>query len=177
MTTQQIRTTTCGTTRTASAPPLLPAHAGRPRVLVAEDDDDFRMLLRDELGRDGLEVVDCASAPEATRRREWIDAMAGNPWSLDVVVTDVYLGESDGLSLLQGVAEAGLDVPVVLISAFGDLTARARAGELGAAAFIDKPLEMGMLRNLVDQLACERRRRVRERAQVARQRARRRPDG
>ena len=177
MTTQQVRMTRVETLRTGSAPPLLTAHAGRPRILVAEDDDEFRSLLRDELCRDGLEVVDCASAPEATRRREWIDAMAGNPWSLDVVVTDVYLGESDGLSLLQDVAEAGLDVPVVLISAFGDLTARARAGALGAAAFLDKPLEMGLLRNLVDQLACERRRRVRERAQEARARARRRPDG
>lgn len=175
MATQQDRPKTFEETRTANAPALLPAHAGRPRVLVAEDDDELRVLLRDELCRDGLEVVDCASAHEAFRRREWIDAMAGNPWSLDVVVTDVYLGEIDGLSLLRGIAEAGLDVPVVLISAFGDTTARARAGELGAAAFLDKPLEMEALRALVDQLAWERQGRVRAREQSARPRAHRRP--
>jgi len=177
MTMQQGETTAFEIPWKGSGPALLPAYVGRSRVLVAEDDDDLRGLLRDELCRDGLEVVDCASAREAVRRREWVDAMAGNPWSLDVVVTDVYLGEIDGLSLLQGVAEAGLDVPVVLISAFGDTMARARAGELGAAAFIDKPLEMRMLRNLVDQLARERQRRVRARAQGPRQREHRQPSG
>jgi DNA-binding NtrC family response regulator len=177
MTTQQVRSTAVEIPWTGSGPALLPAYAGRPRVLVAEDDDEFRVLLRDELSREGFEVVDCANAHEAVRRCDWMDAMAGNPWSLDVVVTDVYLGEINGLALLQRVAEAGVDVPVVLISAFGDTGARARAGELGAAAFLDKPLEIGTLRSLVDQLARERQRRVRARAQLARPRVRRRPDG
>jgi two-component system response regulator PilR (NtrC family) len=173
---QHVRSTALGIPWTGSegGPALLPAYAGRPRILVAEDDDDFRGLLRDELSREGLEVADCASAREVVGRRDWIDAMAGNPWSLDVVVTDVYLGESSGLALLQRVAEAGVDVPVVLISAFGDTRARARAGELGAAAFMDKPLEIEMLRSLVDQLARERQRRVRARGEGARPRKRRR---
>jgi DNA-binding NtrC family response regulator len=141
-------------------PALLPAHAGRPRVLVAEDDDDLRLLLCDELRREGLDVVGCASGREAIRQREWIHAMGGDPWSLDVVVTDLRLGEIDGLALLRHVAEAGVDLPVVLISAFACLRTRARAGALGAAAFLDKPVAMETLRRLVHLLARERRRRV-----------------
>ena len=122
-------------------------------------------------------MIGCASAREVIRRREWIQAMAGDPWSLDVLVTDLCLGEIDGLALLQRVAEAGVDVQVVLISAFGNLRDRARAGELGAAAFLDKPVAMETLRGLVEQLAWERQRRVRENAHVARPRAWRGPDG
>lgn len=149
-------------------PRLLAPWVSRPRVLVAEDDDVFQALLRDELGRAGLEVVSCTSASEAVRQREWIDAMAGDPWSLDVVVTDLRLGEIDGLALLQRVAEAGVDVPVVMISGFGDVGARLRAGRLGAAAFLDKPVAMDRLRSLVHKLARERQRRVRAKPQGVR---------
>lgn len=150
---------------------LLPAHAGRPRVLVVEDDDDLRLLLHDELRRGGLDVVGCASGCGAVRQREWIHAMVGDLWSLDVVVTDLRIGEIDGLALLQRVAEAGADLPVVLISAFGDLEARTRAGALGAAAFLDKPVAMETLQRLVYQLARERQRRVRRSAHAPRPRS------
>jgi DNA-binding NtrC family response regulator len=149
---------------TANAPVLLGSRGLRPRVLVAEDDDDLRSLLCDELRREGLEVIGCGSAREAARQGEWIGAMAGNPWSLDVVVTDLCLGEIDGLALLQRVAHVGVDVPVVLISAFGDVGARARASEFGAAAFLDKPVEMDRLRSLVRHLARDRQQRQRVRA-------------
>lgn len=142
------------------------------RVLVAEDDDDLRALICDELRREGFEVGCCGTAREAVRHREWIHAMAGDPWSLDVVVTDLRLGEIDGLALLQRVSEAGVDVPVVVISAFGDLRARMRAADLGAAAFVDKPVEMQTLRSLVHKLALERRRRVLARERAARPRRR-----
>lgn len=158
-------------------PALLPAHAGRPRVLVAEDDDDLRVLLLDELSREGLDVVGCASAREAVRQREWIHAMVGDPWSLDVVVTDLRLGEIDGLALLQRVAEVGVDLPVVLISAYADAKARSRASALGAAAFLDKPVAMETFRSLVHQLARERRRRIRGSAYVLRPHSRRRSEG
>ncbi len=133
----------------------------RSRVLVAEDDEDLRTLIADELRRDGFEVLECADAREAVRRREWTQAMAGDPWSLDLVVTDLRLGDVDGLALLQRIADAGLDIPVVLVSAFGDVSSRLRAETLGAAAFLDKPLAMRALRQLLRQLAWERRRRVR----------------
>lgn len=149
---------------------VLASQSSRPRVLVAEEDDDLRALVRDELDREGLEVVGCASAREVVRRSEWIHAMAGDPWSLDVVVADMRLGEIDGLALLQRVAEAGVDVPFVLISASGDVRVRARASELGAAAFLEKPPQMERLRGLVHQLARERQRRIRTSVQGARPR-------
>jgi len=158
-------------------PALLPAHAGRPRVLVVEDDDDFRVLLVDELCRKGLDVISCASADETVRQREWIYAIVGDPWSLDVIVTDLRLGEIDGLALLQQVAEAGVDIPVVLISAYADLNTRMRASALGAAAFLDKPVSMETLRRLIDQLARARQQRVRESAYLPRPQPRRRSDG
>ena len=158
-------------------PALLPAHAGRPRVLVAEDDDDLRLLLCDELRLEGLDAVGCASGREALRQHEWIHAVAGDPWSLDVVVTDLRLGEIDGLALLRRVAEAGVDLPVVLISAFADVKARVRAAALGAAAFLDKPVAMETLRALVHQLARERQRRVRGNAHASRPRRWRQLDG
>ena len=94
-----------------------------------------------------------------------------------MVVTDLRLGEIDGLALLQRVTESGADLPVVLISAYADVKARLRASALGAAAFLDKPVMMEMFRSLVHQLARERRRRIRGSAYVLRPHSRRRPEG
>jgi DNA-binding NtrC family response regulator len=149
--------------RARRSPSLGGAGGRRPCVLVAEDDDDLRELLCEELRREGNEVVGCASVREAVRRIEWILALAGDPWALDVVVTDLRLGDIDGLALLARIHEAGVDVPVVLMSGFGDWRIRARAGRLGAAGFLDKPLEAQTLRRLVAQLAQERQRRLRRR--------------
>jgi len=138
---------------TALSPPF--------RVLLVEDDGDLRRLIAAELKRDRFEVLDCGNAREAVRQPVWSPAMSGDPWSIDVVLTDLRLGDIDGMALLQRIADAGVDVPVVLISGFGGPSVRARAARLGAAAFLDKPVAMPALLRLVRQLARERRRRVR----------------
>jgi DNA-binding NtrC family response regulator len=157
-----------------SGPQPLASRVPRSRVLVVEDDKDLRTLIADELRRDRFEVLACADGHEAVQRREWTQAIAGDPWSLDVVVADLYLGDVNGLTLLQRIADSNADIPVVLVSAFGDVSSRLRAEKLGAAAFLDKPLAMLVLRRLLRQLAWERRRRIRTRSyRTRRQRTRR----
>lgn len=72
----------------------------------------------------------------------------------DAIITDVRMPFLTGLELLQKVRERGWGTPVVIMSAFGDKELEQRATALGAAAFLDKPIDtdalLQILRTVVD---------------------------
>lgn len=149
-------------------PAQLPAQPDGPLVLVAENDEGERLGLRGKPRAGGPRVVSCACVREAVRMREWVGAMVGEPYSLDVVTTDLRLGETDGLVFLELAAREGPELPVVVMSDFAGVRARVRASAAGVAVFLDKPASIATLLRLVRQLAQERRRRVRETANAPR---------
>jgi FixJ family two-component response regulator len=69
----------------------------------------------------------------------------------DVIISDVRMPGLTGMQLLEKVRERGWSTPVVLISAFGDDISRSRADTLGAAAFLDKPIDVGRLQQVIDE--------------------------
>lgn len=117
------------------------AMAARPRVLLAEDDDELRPVLETALTRAGFEV---SAVPDGS---ELLDRIAlcllGDRWEPmpDVIVTDVRLPAFNGLSLMEGLREEGFRVPVVVITAFGDQMLRDRVENMGRATYLDKPFE------------------------------------
>ncbi|HKA90903.1 MAG TPA: sigma-54 dependent transcriptional regulator [Haliangiales bacterium] len=101
------------------------------RVLFVDDDPDARALLAGGLGRRGYEIVPCGSAAEALER------LRGE--EVDVVLTDVKLGGMTGIELAQKVAESHPELPVVVITAFGNMEMVVEAMRAGAYDFITKP--------------------------------------
>ena len=106
----------------------------KPRILVADDDDGLRQLLRLILSREGFEVYEAASGEQALAL-----AVAVDP---TVILLDVMMPGLDGYDVcrrLKNDQRTG-DVPVVFVSAAEDVARRNDAQKLGAAACIQKPI-------------------------------------
>jgi len=100
------------------------------RVLVVDDDDAVRMLVRRALEREGLRVEE---APDAARAMHAFDSA-----SWDLVVLDVSLPDLSGLDLLRQLRIVG-DVPVIMLSGRGDEADRVAGLESGADDYVVKP--------------------------------------
>lgn len=117
------------------------AIAARPRVLLAEDDEELRIVLARALTRAGFEVIPAKDGSELLERLAL--CLLGERWEPmpDVIITDVRLPAFNGLSLIEGLREEGFRVPVVVMTAFGDASLRTRVEHLGWARYLDKPFE------------------------------------
>ena len=115
----------------------------RLRILVVDDDDGMRTFLSTILARAGYIVVTAESV------RAGSSALEGA--SADLLITDVRLGESNGLQLLARNPRA---VPAIVITGFPDSVLEAQAREFGAA-FLLKPIEPAGLLTLVAELLAE----------------------
>ena len=121
----------------------MPAPARRPRILVVEDDDALRTLLRATLDFLDAGVEEAATAAEAEAR-----AVA---WQPDVVVLDVRLPDGDGLALCRRLKEdsAGAGPAIVVLTGAHALV---EAQAAGADAFLRKPFSPLELLAVVERL-------------------------
>jgi len=119
---------------------------GRIRILVVEDDAEMRALLADVLSDEGYAVEEAPDGAEALilLRTE----------SFAAIVLDKNMPGLSGLDLLPGFRTICPEAPVILITAFGDVSAYMDAMEKGAFEFIYKPFRMEeLLRTLRRALA------------------------
>lgn len=105
-------------------------HAG-PTVLVVDDDEGTRALVRANLEREGFDVLEAANAAEGLTA---IDEEAP-----DLIFLDVMMPEMDGWEMLRRVQEKHGSIPVVMFS--GKVDAAGEAAERGASGFIGKPFD------------------------------------
>jgi CheY-like chemotaxis protein len=122
---------------------LTAARPLRARVLIADDEHRIRLALRTCLEAEGY-VVD-----EARDGREAIDAVLGS--APDVLVVDLAMPVLDGLSVLRELAtlEGAARPRVIVLTAYGSISAAELAHELGAVAFLEKPVMPESLRAAV----------------------------
>lgn len=116
------------------------------RVLVVEDTPAVLMSVRAILGAGGFDVV------EATNGRAALDLLEEQ--TFDLVVSDVWMPEMDGIALLKTLRERQIDVPVVIISGGSpqaplEMTAPL-ADTFGAHAVLYKPFESAELLEAVN---------------------------
>jgi DNA-binding response OmpR family regulator len=110
--------------------------ATKDRLLVVDDDRDARESLALALTESGYLVQVAADVQEALARLD--------SWPADLVVADVCLPGTSGISLVQALRGRGLIAPVVLITGLDrDLAAAARSQ--GAAACLHKPMNLDEL--------------------------------
>jgi two-component system chemotaxis sensor kinase CheA len=115
------------------------ARADKTRVLIADDARVMRMLVRHWLERLGYEVVEAKDGLQALSL-----ARTGN---YDIVFLDINMPGMTGLGVLESIRQdpklAGL--PVVLVTTLGHATDVERGKDLGASAYLTKPLSYGAL--------------------------------
>lgn len=105
--------------------------AARPRVLLVDDNDDIRLLLRFSLA-DDFELTEIASAAEALDRIR-------NGETFDLVITDVIQPGMNGIEFTSVLREEHPELPVVVLSAWVDKKNAKIALDAGAAAAVAKP--------------------------------------
>jgi len=128
--------------------PLSPRDvADDPFVMIAEDDEQLRSLLADTLVEDGCVVRTAADGRDLLAMLSAV-SRAEMPMP-SLIVMDVRMPRCSGIDVLTALRLAEWDVPVVIITAFGDGELHATAGTLGAAAVLDKPFDLDTLRAVV----------------------------
>jgi len=105
----------------------------KPVVMVVEDDAGLREALADTLELNGYAVRLCADAEAALRALE-----QGLP---GLLLSDVQMPGADGHALLQAVKARHPDLPVVLMTAYGQIEKAVKAMQDGAADYLPKPFE------------------------------------
>jgi len=114
-----------------------------PHVLVVDDEDDIRALIKDILSDEGYEVTNAADAAEARAARD--------EGKFDLILLDIWMPDTDGISLLREWSEHGeLDCPVVIMSGHGTVDTAVEATRLGAFDFVEKPLSIAKLLRTVE---------------------------
>jgi CheY-like chemotaxis protein len=116
------------------------------RVLLAEDDDDMRTLLAEELRGDGYEVLEAKDGTEMELRLKSVRHVPLK--APDVIVMDVRMPGHSGLEILAALRQAEWTTPVVLITGFPDPKLVASAHALQAVVF-GKPFDITALRYAV----------------------------
>jgi CheY-like chemotaxis protein len=119
-------------------------------ILVVDDEPDVESLFRQQFRRDirsGRFIMEFASsAPDALERAKSI----ADP-SLILILSDINMPGMSGLEMLPKVRAARPNVPVIMITAYGDDATRKKAIELGAVGLLTKPIDFGSLRQEIDQ--------------------------
>jgi CheY-like chemotaxis protein len=120
-------------------------------ILVVDDEPDvaelFRQCFRREV-RQGDYVMHFAASGEQALER-----LAGEiEPQLIVILSDINMAGMDGLTLLQQVKQRFPDLPVMMITAYGDDERRRRAADYGATEFITKPVDFDLLKQQLRQL-------------------------
>jgi DNA-binding NtrC family response regulator len=118
-------------------------------ILVVEDKESLRTMLRKTLEPRGYAVEEAADAYEARRR------LAASRFL--VVLTDLRLPAGSGFDVLQAAREADAQTPVIVMTAFGTVEEAVRAMKEGAADFLTKPVDTDHLLLLLER-AMDRRR-------------------
>jgi two-component system response regulator PilR (NtrC family) len=110
-------------------------------VLVIDDERDIRELLTITLGRMDLQVDAVGTVAEARR--------ALGERSYDLCFTDMRLPDGSGQEVIELIADEHPDMPVAMITAYGNVDAAVTALKAGAFDFVSKPVDIQMLRRLV----------------------------
>jgi DNA-binding NtrC family response regulator len=119
------------------------------RILVVDDEANIRALIDEILSEEGYEVTtaaDAAAARSARAEREY-----------DLVLLDIWMPDTDGISLLKEWSENGLAGAVVMMSGHGTVDTAVEATRLGAVDFIEKPVSLAKLLRTVEKALAARR--------------------
>jgi CheY-like chemotaxis protein len=118
-------------------------------ILVVDDEPDVEVLFRQQFRRDlridRFTMEFAQSAPMALRRI----ADAGDR-SLILILSDINMPGMSGLDLLPKAKTLRPDVPVIMITAYGDAETKRKALENGAETLLTKPIDFGTLRSEID---------------------------
>jgi DNA-binding NtrC family response regulator len=118
------------------------------RILVVDDHKNTRLTLGTILRRSGHEVETAATGRAAL-------VLLDNE-RFTLVVTDLRLGDIDGMEIVERIHASNAETKVVVITAFGTIASAVRALKLGAYDYVTKPIQRDQILGIVDKIDAER---------------------
>jgi len=116
------------------------------KILIVDDEQSIRYVLREILEDEKYQVEDAANGQDALEKLQ--------SESFDVVLSDIKMPKMDGMALLEKVLEEGIDTQFIMISAHGTIDTALEATRKGAFDFIEKPPDLNRvllaIRNALD---------------------------
>jgi DNA-binding NtrC family response regulator len=119
------------------------------RILVVDDEANIRALIDEILSEEGYEVTTAADAKEARSARKRQE--------FDLILLDIWMPDTDGISLLREWSEGGATGTVVMMSGHGTVDTAVEATRLGAVDFVEKPVSLAKLLRTVERALAVRR--------------------
>jgi DNA-binding NtrC family response regulator len=119
------------------------------KILVVDDEEGARDLFNTILTDEGYEVALANGGEEA------LDLFKSHPFNL--VITDIKMPVMDGLQLLQEIRKMGSKTDVIMVTAYGEVESYLKAMSLGAAEYINKPIRIRELKQIVHKVLTEQR--------------------
>ena len=129
------------------------------RILVVDDEANIRALIDEILSEEGYEVTAAADARAARAARK--------EHEFDLVLLDIWMPDTDGISLLKEWTESGESGAVVMMSGHGTVDTAVEATRLGAFDFIEKPVSLAKLLRTVEKALAARRTKDQRRTALA----------
>ncbi len=127
-------------------------------ILVVDDESNIRALIDEILSEEGYDVTTAADAKQARAARK--------EQEFDLVLLDIWMPDTDGISLLKEWAANGEAGAVVMMSGHGTVDTAVEATRLGAVDFIEKPVSLAKLLRTVEKALAVRRTREQRRAAI-----------
>lgn len=114
-------------------------------ILIVDDDDSLRKLLSDALNKAGYNTIKARNGKEA------IECVRKN--EMDVILLDIFLGDADGLDLIESIQEINPTVAIIIITGHGTTQTAIEAAKRRAYGYLTKPVDQQELLDLVDRAA------------------------
>jgi two-component system response regulator PilR (NtrC family) len=114
----------------------------KPNALIVDDEADIRDLVSITLARMDIDALTAATIGEAIRLL--------NSNTFDLCLTDMMLPDGSGIDLIRHIAEGYPQLPVAMITAHGSMASAVAAMKAGAFDFVSKPVDIHLLRRLVE---------------------------
>tara|TARA_B100000029_G_scaffold328340_1_gene320648 strand:+ start:1315 stop:2658 length:1344 start_codon:yes stop_codon:yes gene_type:complete len=111
-------------------------------ILVVDDESNIRVLLEEILSEEGYEVTTAQDAESAR--------LAKKDKSFDLILLDIWMPDTDGITLLKEWSEGGENESIVMMSGHGTVDTAIESTKLGALDFIEKPVSLAKLLRTVE---------------------------
>lgn len=114
-----------------------------PLILIVDDEEDLRFLMQMTLKRMG---IPCHCAENVTEAKRLLQQ-----YRFDVCITDLNLPDGSGLELVEHISQSFAELPVAVLTAYGNMELAIAALKVGAFDFVSKPIDQQRLQALIEQ--------------------------
>ena len=113
----------------------------KKRILIVDDDPEICETLSDILDEEGYDVVTANDGQEALEKIRQD--------SFNLVITDIKMPIMDGMALLKEIEKSHANIEVIVITSYGNEGQQVEATRLGAYEYLNKPLKVDQLKNII----------------------------